>query len=310
MKIHTITLNPSVDRILYLDEYVPEVTNRLTKAFDGLGGKGTHVSINLSILGLESQAMGIAYGKNGDKIINMLSKDKIDVCFLKKEGAESRTNYLVIEGNGKCTILAEKGEILDDEKIDEFIEFMDSHISEGDYLVFSGDSSNCVNPNVYNNIMKAFEDRHVKVFMDASGKTLCRCMEEKPFLIKPNLDELSFVCGRELSSEEEMIKAMKELSKDGPQIIALTLGADGAIVLANDKVYRVKSPEVEVKNTIGCGDCFLSGVIYGVYNNLPIESTLKLATAIAAAGACSELSAGFDIELAKNLESKVIVKEL
>ena len=309
-KIHTITLNPAIDRMLYLNEYKPEITNRLSNVVDGLGGKGTHVSINLAILGLENQAMGIVHGKNGEQIIQMLSKDLIDVKFQQKDNAESRMNYLVVEDSGKCTCLSSKGVPLDDLTIEDFIKYMAPFIGEGDYLVFSGDASNCPDPYIYNKIMKAFASKNVKVFMDASGATLCKCVEEKPFLIKPNLDELSQLCGHMLETEEDILDAMENLSGIGIEVIALSLGGEGSLIYAFGKRFRVKAPKVNVRNTIGCGDCFLSGLVYGLHQELPMEETLRLATAISAACAESELSVGFDRKRAEELKSQVQMKEL
>lgn len=80
------------------------------------------------------------------------------------------------------------------------------------------------------------------------------------------------------------------------------------MVRINNKIYRVFPPKIQVKNTIGCGDCFLSGLIYGVYKGLSDEETLKIATAISAATAESELSIGFDMERAKVLKELVSIQ--
>lgn len=304
-QIHTITLNPAIDRMLYLKEFVPEVTNRLTDTLDHLGGKGTHVSINLSRLGLPNQALGIAHGENGRKIINMLSDELIDVKFQIHEKENTRINYLIVEENGKSTCLSAKGVSLNEDDIQSFISYMQDQINEGDYLVFSGDASNCPDPYVYNTIIKAFRDKNVRVIMDASGETLKKCIEEKPFLIKPNQDELSYICGRRLETMEDIREAMECLKKYDIPLIAVSLGGEGSLVCHEGTYYRVISPEVNVVNTIGCGDCFLSGMIYGVYTGMDIEETLRLAAAISSACAESDLSVGFDPDRAEQLKSKV-----
>ena len=309
-RIHTITLNPAIDRILYLDKYRPEVTNRLKDSTDGLGSKGTHVSINLSQMGVPSEALGIAYGENGRKIIELLSQDLIDVNFQFFLEQESRVNYLIIEDDGKCTCLSSKGIQLSDSDIDSFIEFIAPGIGTGDYLVFSGDASNCPDPYVYNKIMRAFEDRELKVFMDASGDTLKKCIEEHPYLIKPNQDELSYLCGRELHTIEDIQEGIKSLEPYGIPVIAVSLGNEGSLVFADGTFYRVISPEVNVNNTIGCGDCFLAGLIEGIYKGRSIEGTLAHAAAVSSACAESVLSVGFDAGRAEELIKDVEIIKL
>ena len=309
-KIHTITLNPAIDRILYLDKFRPEVTNRLKGSTDGLGGKGTHVSINLSQMGVPSEALGISYGKTGEKIIELLTQGLITVNFRYFPEQESRTNYLLIEDDGKCTCLSSKGIELTDSDIDEFISFISPGIGEGDYLVFSGDASNCPDPYVYNKIMRAFADKGLLVFMDASGETLKKCIEEHPYLIKPNKDELAFLCGREMDTIEDIMSGIESLKPYGIPVIAVSLGDEGSLIYAEGGYYRVISPEVNVNNTIGCGDCFLAGLIEGIYRGKPVQDTLRWAAAASSACAESVLSVGFDMDRAKELEAGVIINRL
>ena len=307
-QIHTVTLNPAIDRILYLDKFQPEITNRLTKTMDGLGGKGTHVSINLSLLGVKNQAFGIVHGKTGTDIIRLLQEQQVQ--FQHYPEHDSRTNYLIIEKDGKSTCLSSRGVPLSNEDIESFIQFMDDKLKEGDYLILSGDASNCPDSFVYNTIMKAFRDKHLKVFLDASGETLKKCILEKPYLIKPNQDELSFLCGRSLHSRDDILDAAASLDELDIPIVAVSLGGDGSVVRTREGTFFVTPPKINVCNTIGCGDCFLSGMIYGDYNNLPIETTLKIATAISAATAESNTSVGFKKERAKELFSAVAVTKM
>ncbi len=308
--IHTVTLNPAIDQILYLPSFQPEVTNRLTGSTQGLGGKGTHVSINLKQLGLDNAAFGIVHGQTGERIIHMLEKQGITVHFLHEPQQDSRTNYLLIEENGTCTCLSSQGVSLSEQNISDFILYMKQHIQDGDYLVLSGDASNCPDAFVYNTIMKALQNKHLKVFLDASGETLKKCILEKTFLIKPNLDELSYLCDRPLSTEQDILLALQSLDSFHIPVIAVSLGGSGSLVRSKDGTYRVRPPKVQVCNTIGCGDSFLSGLIYGAHQNLPMEETLRIATAISAATAESSLSVGYDSHRAKILIPEVYIEKI
>lgn len=304
-RIFTVTLNPAIDRILYLDRFRPEITNRLRESRDDLGGKGTHVSLDLAQMGVPSVATGIVHGKAGEKILSMLKRDLVTVRYQHYPQNESRTNYLIIEQDGKSTCLSEPGVRLEKPDIESFIVFLKELLEEGDYLVLSGDASNCPDPFVYNRILEALADKKLRIFMDASGETLKQCIRQHPYLIKPNQDELSYLSGRELSTIGDIIQAVDALREYEIPVIAVSLGGDGSLVFENGQIYRVISPKVNVRNTIGCGDCYLSGLLCGIWRGLPMEETLRMAAAASAACAESELSVGFDPDRAKELMGQV-----
>ena len=191
--INTVTLNPAVDRILYIPSFTRNITNRIRSTKDYLGGKGTHVSINLKLLNTASRAFGIAYGDTGKKVIQFLKDFQIDVQFIYEDKGETRTNYLVIEDTNDCSIIADRGMDLAEGILERLIHQMRMNLKEEDYLVLSGDASNCSDPMVYNRIMKELSDKRLRVFLDTSGESLMECIRSSPYLIKPNLDELSYI---------------------------------------------------------------------------------------------------------------------
>lgn len=310
--INTLTLNPAIDKILYVDRFVKNVTTRIIEQKETLGGKGTHVSLNLSFMGKGSRAFGICFGGTGDKIIGMMKKNNIDVCFIKKDrdGADSRTNYLINERSGDSTLITERGEMLLEEDLSELKNLMSRKIAKNDFLVFSGDASNYKNSFVYNDIMDALAHLELKVFIDTSGQALKNCLKAKPFLIKPNLDELEVLCERKISCEiSDIVCAIDSLNQYEIPCVAVSLGEEGSIVRHYDEYYRVIAPKVRAVNTVGCGDCYLSGLLYGFESEMDIRSTLAHATAYSAACALVEDSVGFDA-CAENLKNQVRIEKL
>jgi 1-phosphofructokinase family hexose kinase len=309
--INTLTLNPAIDRIIYLEALRKNVTNRIEGVTEVLGGKGTHVSINLRLLGLPNRAFGICHGDTGRRIIRFLEEEGVAVEFIHREGASSRTNYLLVERDNDCTIIAEKGVPLEQEDLDEVIDSLVRLSRTGDSLVLSGDAGNCPDPFVYKTIMDGLRDKAPRVFVDTSGPALAKCMEGGPFLIKPNLGELSFLCGRELSCEvAEILAAIDSLDAHGVEIVAVSLGGGGSILKCPEGVYRAIPPPVRVRNTIGCGDSYLAGLVYGISEGRPIAETLAIATAASAATAESSLSVGFDQARARELVAACEVRRL
>lgn len=307
-RIYTVTLNPAIDQILYLKEFVPAITNRMTGTETCVGGKGTHVSQNLKLLGMASTALGIVHGETGRRVVEMLRADDVNTEFTCCEAGNTRTNYLLIEADGRSTCLSDRGMELSDQDIAKFTEGLQGKMKDGDYLVLSGDASNCPDPYVYNKIIDALAEKKIKIFLDASGETLKKCAEKRPYLIKPNQDELEYLTGIKIDSEAALKKAVDAMGKYKIPVIAVSLGGKGSLVHTEGRFYRVRAPKVKVFNTIGCGDCFLSGMIYGIREGFSMETTLRIATAASAATAQSPLSVGFDAEQLEELKNRVEIE--
>ncbi|GHU64510.1 tagatose-6-phosphate kinase [Clostridia bacterium] len=309
--INTLTLNPAVDLVYFIPHWEPGITIRSSQPLETLGGKGTHVSVNLRKMGIPSRAFGIGRGSIGTRIVSELETLGVESSFLLRDAGQSRTNIILVEEETKiCTMIAERGVKLSNEDTEEIVSLLSRKISSGDYLVISGDASNSPDPNIYNRILDALKEKDLKILIDASGETLKKSLAASPYLLKPNRDELEYIVGEKLNTEQEVIRGIRSLEKYQIEIIAVSLGGDGAIVKMGENYYRTTPPKVSVFNTVGAGDCFLSGLIYGIENGLSQEDTLRYATAVSAATVASPLSVGYDEALAESLIDQAIVEKI
>ena len=307
--INTITLNPAIDVILFMPEFVRNQTNRTTKIARTMGGKGTHVSMNLSIMNVASRAFGFAYGQTGQEIVEMLRESGVVPHFIQGEGNESRTNYMLVEEHtADSTLVSNKGPQPSMDEYDRFCDLVTKTVEPGDLLALAGDASNFTDPLVYNHLLTTLEDKRLRVILDASGPSFKACVEKRPFLVKPNRDELSQWYGQDLTTQPEYIRAIAKLDALGVEVVALSLGGDGSLVKAKDRLFQVKPPKVKVYNTVGCGDCYLAGLLRGFERNEALEDILRYATAASAACAESPLSVGFDPERALSLMESVTIR--
>ena len=312
--ISTVTLNPAIDTILFIDEFRRDVTARIREKTECLGGKGVHISVNLSLLDEQSQAFGILFGATGQRIEELVSEAGVTPRFVHGEvGADrdSRTNYVIMEQSGSATIISEHGVDLADPEIDSVLDALGVHTEEGDILVFSGDVSNAPDPYIYSRFIEATRHLGVRAFVDASGPALRRALDAAPFLIKPNRYELAEVTGIEIKSEPDALRAINTLERYGIENIALSLGAEGSIVRFGDsQTLRAIPPGIPVRNQAGCGDAFLAGLALGFSRGWEAERMLRLATAVSAATAASPLTVGFDKEYADSLFERVQITAL
>ena len=309
--INTVTLNPAIDEIIYLDSFVRNATNRISSKAVAMGGKGTHVSLNLQAMGTTSRAFGFAFGKNGERIVEMLRESGVSTEFISSDSGESRVNLLLVEtATRDATLVTEQGPSPTPGMLEQFNARLRERIAPGDLLALSGDASNFADPFIYNRIAEMLADRRVRVFLDASGESLKRGIAQRPFLVKPNRDELSALMGMEIRTEREVAAAIGRLDRLGIEVVVVSMGAEGSIVRADDRLLKVTAPEVEVYNTVGCGDCLVAGLLAGCERGMDTEAILRYATACAAACAESPLSVGFDAARAKELEKRVEIRRI
>lgn len=308
--INTVTLNPAIDHILYLPRFRRNITNRIRNTQTTMGGKGTHVSLNLRLMGSPSRAFGFAFGKTGQRIIDMLREGGVEPYFIYDARGESRTNYLLVEEETKdATLVADKGPMPDGEQTEAFYRLLSDTVRDGDSLALSGDTSNFPDPWIYNRILERLSGKEIRVFLDASGQSLQRGIEASPFLAKPNRDELAALVGETLTGDADVMRAIRKMDKYNIRVLAVSLGGDGSIVRAEDKLYRVYPPRVQVYNTVGCGDCYLGGLLHGFEQGMEMEEILRYATAVSAATAESPLSVFFDVNRARELLDQVRIEK-
>ena len=234
-----MTLNPAIDKILFIDEHIPGRTARLNRTLESIGGKGTHVSINLKALGVQSIALGITLGENGQTIARMMTQLGVETRFLHYDhcGMESRINYVLVEeAMHRCTMLADRGPVLRVAMTDALIRQLRSLIQPGDILVMTGDARNVEDTSIYTCLAREAGALGAKVALDASGPYLAEGMKSKPFLIKPNFEELCFLAGRELTGEADIVSALEELLKTGVSMIAMTWGSNGAFFASGERI--------------------------------------------------------------------------
>jgi len=307
--IYTVTLNPAVDKIIFLDEFIKEKTARIKKTLETLGGKGTHLSIDLKLMDVDNTALGITIGENGKKITQMMESWGVGVRFLHYElqGLESRTNYEIVELNGNvCTMMSERGPMLSSSITDDLIAQIKGLLRADDILVLMGDASNVQDTAIYTELAQVAKQCGAKVILDASGTYLVEGIKSKPYMIKPNFEELCFIAGRELKDEADVVSALESITEI--PIVAMTWSGNGAVVKFGSDIYRVYPVKVRPMNEAGCGDAFLAAIIAGQEKGWGREETLKWATSVSGSAVESEITTGFDNDRAMELKltAKVI----
>lgn len=275
--IYTVTLNPSIDYVVHLNQLVFGITNRTTGEETSFGGKGINVSLVLSELGLPSTALGFVAGFTGEAIANNVGNERIRTDFIRLRNGVSRINVKIKAGEE--TEINGQGPRIEKDELNALIEKLDS-VRDGDILVLSGSIPNTLPDDVYERMLKRVEGRKVMKVVDATGQLLIRSLEYRPFLIKPNRQELSELFKTEVVHETEVAHYARELQKMGAENVLVSMGKEGAMLLDSDgKTHRIGIAPGKTVNTVGSGDSMVAGFIAGYVRTKDYAYALKLGSA-------------------------------
>ena len=279
--IYTVTFNPAIDYLMQIDSLTEGVTNRSLGESFAFGGKGINVSCVLSQLGVENTALGFVAGFTGNALEEHLKSKGIRTDFIKLDNGITRIN-IKLKGNCETEINAQGPEISKD-AINDLFRKLDN-IKSGDTLVLAGSVPNSLPKDIYEQILNRLSDKNIKFIVDATGNLLLNTLKYKPFLIKPNKQELEGVSGCRLNTDDDIISAAKELQKLGAQNVLVSLGGDCSVLLdETGKIHRQKAYCGKVLNSVGAGDSMLAGFLCGIQKGYDYAFELSLAAGSATA---------------------------
>ena len=284
--INTITLNPSLDYIVKVDDFKVGHVNRTSKEDIYPGGKGINVSIVLKNLGVKNRALGFTAGFTGEEIEKLVANHGVDNEFIRLEKGMSRINVKLkskeeSEINGMGPDISKN----DIEKLYEKLEALKA----GDFVVLAGSIPNTLPDDIYETIMKDFKDKEINFVVDATKDLLLNVLKYKPFLIKPNHHELGEMFNVKLNSKDEIITYAKKLQEIGARNVIISMAGDGAILIEeNGEITISDTPKGTLVNSVGAGDSMVGGFLAGIAENKNIKEAFKIGVATGSASAFSE----------------------
>ena len=272
--VYTVTFNPAVDYIVHTKELTAGAVNRSDSEEIYFGGKGINVSLVLSELGVKSRALGFVAGFTGEAIEKGIAEKGIDADFVHLDKGFSRINVKI--KSGEETELNGQGPEIKQEAIDElFIKL--NGLKPGDTLVLAGSIPSSLPSDIYERIMAQLAERRIRFVVDATKDLLLNVLKYKPFLIKPNRQELSEMFGVEINTEDDIEKYAKELQKLGAKNVLISLGGDGAMLIDEfGKRHKAGVLKEKVINTVGSGDSMVAGFVAGYEKTKSYPYALKL----------------------------------
>lgn len=311
--IVTVTLNPALDRTLVLNEIFMGEVNRVAVSREDIGGKGINVSKVLKELGMSSKATGFLGGSMETTFREFITNIGVEDNFLKINGT-TRTNIKVIdEARKEYTDFNESGPFISEEELKDFYDHFDTIVKAKDIVVLSGGISPGIPKEIYAILTRRSKEIGARVIVDAEGEALIHAISATPFMVKPNDLELAGICGKKTLNEQEIILEGRKLIQSGIEMVLVSRGEDGSILLTEEGAFIAEGLTVPVESTVGAGDAMVAAVAYGLEKAYDPHQMLALAQACGAAavmveGTKAPAMKDIDMHIAKAL-NQITVRE-
>ena len=284
--IYTVTLNPSLDYVVDVDDFELGRTNRAVSERLYAGGKGINVSFVLKNLGFESTALGFSAGFTGEEIKKQIQERGITENLITVLNGQSRIN-IKLRGQQETEING-MGPDIEKEHIQQLLKKL-SVLSTGDYLILAGRVPMKINDTIYYDILKTLDKKGIKAVVDTTGDLLLNVLKYHPFLIKPNIHELSELFSTEIKTKEEVVQYGLKLQDMGAQNVIVSMAGDGAVFICeNGEIYKSEAPKGVVKNSVGAGDSMVAGFLAGFCETKDFAKAFKMGVCTGSASAFSE----------------------
>jgi len=259
--IITLTLNPAIDKSTSVAELVPDKKMKCSQPLFQPGGGGVNVARAIKKLGGEAKAIYLAGGYTGKFFAQLLDEEAINAAVIPIAG-HTRENLIVVdEKNNHQYRFGMPGPAITDAEWQALLSEIEKTEAVS-YIVASGAVPHGVPEDIFARIARIAKKKNAKFIVDSSGSALNEALREGVFLVKPNLGELSLLAGKEwLSVTEAETIAREFIQGNKCEIMVVSMGAEGALLVTANETARVIPPVVERKSTVGAGDSMVAGIV-------------------------------------------------
>jgi 6-phosphofructokinase 2 len=307
--IYTVTLNPALDRAIEVQELRSDDANRIESEKSYAGGKGIDASRVIQVLGGQSIALGFVGGFNGMELEHRLLRQGVVCDFVETRG-DTRTNILIyVRSSGTYTTLNARGPEVNEVEIKELLENI-RRLSDVTYMIISGSIPSGVSIDIYRQIVEIARGKKAIVALDADGEVMKIGIEGFPTIIKPNIHELGRLLGEEITDIEGALRGAEELRDKKIDIVLVSLGAKGALLVSDSERLHAQPPQIQVGSTVGAGDSMLAAFVLSHSQGRGLSECFRFGVA---AGAAASMTSGTELCKREDVEAlipKVVLKEV
>ncbi len=281
--IYTLTLNPSVDYIVDVDDIQLGQLNRTKAEAKFPGGKGINVSRLLASMRVKSIATGFLGGFTGTYVKEALQKEGIETAFVEVD-EDTRINIKLKSTNE--TEINAQGPDLSAQNLEQ-LKAQIKQLTADDILVLAGSIPSRLPNTIYEDLVGICKETGAEFVVDAEGSILKKVLTYHPFLIKPNHHELGQFFNKEISTIEDALFYGKKLVELGAKNVIVSLADKGAVFINSDFAVSSTVPKGELKSSVGAGDSMVAGFLSKSLNNGDLKEAFRYSVASGSATAFS-----------------------
>ena len=286
--ILTITFNPCIDKSTSVPALAPEKKLRCASPVFEPGGGGINVARALKKLGKDATAVYPSGGYSGKFLNTLLTEENISAIVVETK-RHTRENLIVLDNATNLQYrFGMPGPELNESEWRECMDVIEQN--EAEFIIASGSLPPGVPEDIFAQISMAAKKKNKKLVLDTSGRALDLALKEGVYLAKPNIGELSKLAGKEELDAIEIEPVARELILKGAcEIMVVSMGVAGAMLVAKDEVYKIAAPVVKRKSTVGAGDSMVAGIVLKIAEGKNLKEALQYGIAC---GTAATMNAG------------------
>ncbi len=310
----TVTPNPCIDKTIFIPTFKPGDRVRSNRYTQISGGKGNNVARVLRTLGFRAGSLLWVGSYTGKQVVKMLRDEDRVKCFPVWTEIPTRTITTILEEEkNRQTAFFEPGPKISNEEYNSFIETFQKILSQ--YLIpvviLSGTVPDSKVTYLYKDLVQIANKYRIKVILDTYGNELTEGLKSNPYMIKPNVEELSKFLNADLKDIKSRIDAIEYLyHKYDIPLIVLSMGREGAIVRYANEYLQILPPKIKEVNPVGSGDALVAGFAIGLFKGFGIADTGRLGVALGTANAMVWDIGKFNMKDLMNIYEKVKVYKI
>ena len=276
--ICTLTLNPALDLSTATERVLPGHKLRCESPRYDPGGGGINVARAVVKLGGHAIAVYPSGGPNGIVIDRLLTEEHVPQTVVPISGW-TRESVHVEETTTRAQFrFVMPGPELSPAAQADCLSALAAVDPAPAFLVVSGSMPPGVGADLLKKLVVLSRDMGARLVVDTSGEALASF--RGVYLMKPSLRELSELAGYKLDTDMLMLEAAKQVVREGrAEVVALSLGGEGAFLVTSDKAERYFAPSVPVRSAVGAGDSMLGGILVALTEGKSLSAAMRFGVA-------------------------------
>lgn len=301
-------LTPAWQQIVLLDSWHPGEVNRAREVHWCASGKVLNVALALHHLGAEVQTVALVGGRNGNAIRAEFERTGIAAHWVEASAPTRVCTTILDTGSATTTELVENSPPATTAELATFQQRYAAAAQSAQFVVLSGSLPKGTPMNYYRELL-----RHTpgKAILDMRGRELIEALDAKPFLVKPNREELAATVGRDLRDDAGVLAAMRELNARGAEWVLVSQGRHAVRLASRAAAYELTPPATAaVVNPIGCGDCLAAGIAWALERGTEPVEAVRIGMAAAADNLGQLFPARLNRQRVESLARSIAVRSL